>query len=53
MVPILTAADVKTLYQNVQEMLKDPIEKTIPPTFQELYEREYPNYKNAIFHYLG
>ncbi len=34
-------------------MLKDPIERSMPKTIEELYEREKDNYKNTIFFYLG
>ena len=37
----------------MQEYLKDPVEKSIPSTFEELYEREYLKYEDAIFHYMG
>jgi hypothetical protein len=34
MIPPITEADKKTLFTNVQEMLKDPMEKSIPSTIE-------------------
>jgi len=34
MIPPITDADKKTLFTNVQEMLKDPIEKSMPKTIE-------------------
>lgn len=34
MIPPITEEDKKTLFSNVQEMLKDPIEKAMPKTIE-------------------
>jgi hypothetical protein len=37
MAPTITDSDKKTLFQNIQDYLKDPIERSVPPSFEELY----------------
>lgn len=37
MIPPITDEDKKSLFANVQEMLKDPIERSVPKTIAELY----------------
>ena len=49
----ITTEDFNSLFQEVKDLLADPLEKSIPSKISDLVEREKNNYKNTIFFFLG
>jgi hypothetical protein len=53
MIPPIYNEDINTLFDNIREMIKDPIERSIPNSIEELREKEIDNYKDVIFFFMG
>lgn len=53
MAPPITDADKATLFENVRNLLKTDLEKSIPDSYEELVAREADNYKDTVFQYMG